>query len=1038
MAELQNTTVESYFYYPGALLSIRGSTPIEIDIPWVSSLQLLTHSSVEARVLSSDEGKANQGLYLWASNHWMYSVALVDVMEWISRSYGITIYFTPTSPTVVNGPARIYCATDLVAELSTGQSYTIPVDRIGGTIYVVATPIYIPYDEKGVPGGVPALGPDGKIPLQNIPFEGDLHYQGAYNASTNTPPIPDASVDNQGFYWVVNVAGTFEGQDVQVGYWIVSNGTSYDVIGNTGGSGSVFSPTNVLFVDPNGDPTGGDGTLGNPYSAIGSAVDAALPGTTIMVYPGAYNENLLLGAKHVILRGYTEQAAESPSSYVTGYIQVSGVQPLLVDGFGTTYNNTGGAFRVTQIGADAIFRNFSLATTSASVAIVTDNTSGDWAGQLILDNIVVPSGAVNFNSGTGNVVLKLAPTEPCSSVFTINDGQIEFLELYGAQEIVHHAGSLIIDYAKVIGTSSAAAAIFSDAPLAASNLLALGSVNTWISPTVQSYVQKTGTCNYVVQLLTRNLVKDTWAGTSIQNSNLFDLEVVISRAGTNYTGAVNDSLVTHLLGIDNALATKVTSVANAASGQTGALTLVQTTAAPTPVVKNIVPGTGVSFVNGTNYVTVTATGVQALSSVVDDAGYSLVNNTSGQLKAVAAGDGISITDVSGVLTFTNTGGTEGGVSSVNTLVGDVTVVQGTGITVTTNSTSNAITIANNGVQTVAAGTGISVNQGTGAVTITNSGVLALSTTNGSGGVSPVYDTSGQLKYFVAGNGLSLIDNGSGTLTWTNTGATDLTSSGSGTSLVFNPTGVLKSLAAGSGLNLADDGAGTVTLSFGGSGVLTGVNNSSQSGGTPLVADSGAGTGVASIRQLLAGSGISLNYTGTAVTISNNATGVASINGINGAVVITPGSGVTLTPSGNGFTISAIAGVQSVTNITTADVGAAPLIVDTGEADGTATVKQVVPGSNIQVVDSGETITISATGGFGTVTSVNSVMPDSAGNLLLDASSVGALPISGGTMTGAVSMGSNTLGGLVDAVSGDQAVPLSQLTDGNLVLDQGVI
>jgi len=84
-------------------------------------------------------------------------------------------------------------------------------------------------------GNVPVLDGSGKLSTSLLPESvlGTLSYQGAWNASTNSPAIPSAATANKGWYYVVSVAGTttISGiSDWQVGDWIVSNGTSWDKV----------------------------------------------------------------------------------------------------------------------------------------------------------------------------------------------------------------------------------------------------------------------------------------------------------------------------------------------------------------------------------------------------------------------------------------------------------------------------------------------------------------------------------------------------------------------------------------------------------------------------------------------------------------------------------------------------------------------------------------------------------------------------------------------------------------------------------------
>ena len=99
---------------------------------------------------------------------------------------------------------------------------------------------FVPEDaaKRGVAGGYPSLGADGKVPTAQLPAAvlGAMNYQGVWNAATNTPAIPAAAAANKGHYYKVTVAGgtVINGEaDWQVGDQIVSNGLSWDKIDNT-------------------------------------------------------------------------------------------------------------------------------------------------------------------------------------------------------------------------------------------------------------------------------------------------------------------------------------------------------------------------------------------------------------------------------------------------------------------------------------------------------------------------------------------------------------------------------------------------------------------------------------------------------------------------------------------------------------------------------------------------------------------------------------------------------------------------------------
>jgi hypothetical protein len=66
-------------------------------------------------------------------------------------------------------------------------------------------------------------------------MQGDLNYQGTWNASTNTPTLT-SSVGTKGYYYVVDVAGSTNLNgitDWQIGDWAIFNGTVWQKVDNT-------------------------------------------------------------------------------------------------------------------------------------------------------------------------------------------------------------------------------------------------------------------------------------------------------------------------------------------------------------------------------------------------------------------------------------------------------------------------------------------------------------------------------------------------------------------------------------------------------------------------------------------------------------------------------------------------------------------------------------------------------------------------------------------------------------------------------------
>jgi len=162
---------------------------------------------------------------------------------------------TLTGYVIGNGTSAMTASTTIpntaitgLGTISTQNANNVAIT--GGTMSGVAITGYIPSTEKGVANGVATLDSGGTVPLSQLPPLGDLNYQGAWNASTNTPTLT-SSVGTKGYYYVVSVAGTTNLNgitDWQVGDWAVFNGSVWQKIDNTDSVLSVNGYTGVVVL----------------------------------------------------------------------------------------------------------------------------------------------------------------------------------------------------------------------------------------------------------------------------------------------------------------------------------------------------------------------------------------------------------------------------------------------------------------------------------------------------------------------------------------------------------------------------------------------------------------------------------------------------------------------------------------------------------------------------------------------------------------------------------------------------------------------
>ena len=99
--------------------------------------------------------------------------------------------------------------------------------------------------EKGQANGYASLDSNGTVPTSQLPesVTGALIFEGLWDASTNTPTLPDPTL-HKGDYYKVSVEGVYLGETFHVGDWAVSDGIAWqhihtqetvsDVFGRTG------------------------------------------------------------------------------------------------------------------------------------------------------------------------------------------------------------------------------------------------------------------------------------------------------------------------------------------------------------------------------------------------------------------------------------------------------------------------------------------------------------------------------------------------------------------------------------------------------------------------------------------------------------------------------------------------------------------------------------------------------------------------------------------------------------------------------------
>jgi hypothetical protein len=252
---------------------------------------------------------------------------------------------------------------------------------------------------------------------------GVLAYQGTWNASTNTPTLT-SSVGTNGYYYVVNVAGTTNLNgitDWQPNDWAIFNGTSWEKIDNSdlvtsvnGYTGAVVL-TNTDVGAPTYTGTGASGTWGiNVTGNAGTVTNGvyttgsysnpswitALAGSKVTAIPNSSltNSSLTIGSTNIALGATSTSLAGI--SQITWSGSVSGTSVLqaspVAGGAISILPNVAGI--LVNTGGTGVVSNTMLANSSITI----NGTPTSLGGSISVGTVtsVTGSGVISSSGGT--------------------------------------------------------------------------------------------------------------------------------------------------------------------------------------------------------------------------------------------------------------------------------------------------------------------------------------------------------------------------------------------------------------------------------------------------------------------------------------------------------------------------------------------------------------------------------------------------------------------------------------------------------------